>query len=206
MTEGSEWVFDPERSPGEVSAVFENRTAFYAMELVSADPSHYLDRSESEPSIRASIRTLKKVDVALEEAQTVTDEVRGGRPLDEVARGLGLEVREAGPFARNDDVPGLGRHNAAIGTAFGLAIGEVSDAVRANQNAFVVELTALEAADSLAWRDQIDVQRARTVGALQEQRLYLWVDALRENAEIVDRREEVLNPPEEDRVRLPPVF
>lgn len=207
VTEGAEWVFEPESQPGEVSPVFENRTAFYSMELIAVDPSRYLTREEAEPSIRASINTLRKVDVAMDEAQTVAEQVRAGRTLDEVAREMALEVRDAGPFSRNENVPGLGRFNAVIGSAFGLEIGEVSDAVQANQNAFVVELTALEAADSMAWLDQIDFQRAQLVRALQEQRLYQWIDGLREDAEIVDRREEVLNPPEEeDQVRLPPVF
>jgi len=207
VSEGGEWVFEPETSPGEVSPVFENRIAFYAMELISVDPSRYLSLEEAEPAIRGSIGTLKKVEVAMEDARTLAEEVRGGRPLDEAAREMGLEeVREAGPFARNDNVPGLGRYNAAIGTAFGLEIGEVSGAVRANQNAFVIELTALETADSLAWLDQVDFQRAQLVDALREQRLFQWIEALRENADIIDRREEVLNPPEEDRVQLPPVF
>ena len=207
VTEGADWVFEPETSPGEMTPVYENRTAFYAMELISVDPSRYLAQEEAEPSIRASISTIKKVEVAMEEARTLAEEVRGGRLLDEVAREMGLaEVREAGPFSRNDNVPGLGRYNAAIGTAFGLAIGEASDAVQANQNAFVIELTASEAADSLAWRDQVNQQRTQLVNALREQRLFQWIEALRENADIVDQREEVLNPPSEDQVRLPPIF
>ena len=207
VTEGGEWAFEPETSPGEVSPVFENRTAFYAMELVAVDSARYLTRQEVEPAIRSSISTLRKVEVAMEEARSLVEEVRGGRPLDEVAREMGLdEVREAGPFTRNDNVPGLGRYNAAVGTAFGLEIGEVSDAVQANQNAFVIERTASEAADSMVWRDQVDSQRARLVGALREQRFFQWIAALREIADIVDRREEVLNPPEEDRIQPPPIF
>jgi len=207
VTEGGEWAFEPQTSPGEVSPVFENRTAFYAMELIAVDSSRYLTQEEAEPAIRSSISTVRKVEVAMAEARTLAEEVRSGRPLDEVAREMGLdEVREAGPFTRNDNVPGLGRYNAAIGTAFGLEVGEVSDAVRANQNAFVIERTASEAADSMAWRDQIGSQRLQLGGALREQRFFQWIAALREIAEIVDRREEVLNPPEEDQIRLPPVF
>ena len=207
VMEGGDWIFEPETSPGEASPVFENLIAFYAMELISIDPSRYLTQEEAEPSIRGSISTVKKLDVAMEEARALAEEVRGGRSLDEVAREIGLaEVREAGPFSRNDNVPGLGRYNAAIGTAFGLEIGEVSDAVQANQNAFVIERTASEAADSLVWQDQFDVQRAQLVNALREQRLYQWIEALRKNADIADRREEVLNPAEENQVRLPPAF
>ncbi len=208
VEEGGEWVFDPEEtSVGDVSPVFENRTSFYAIELVSIDPARYLTEEEAETAIRGNIGTRKKVDVALEEAQALVEEVRQGRSLEEAAREIGLELRDAGPFARNEFVSGLGRHNAAVGTAFGLEIGEVSDAVTANTNAYVIERTGSEPADSVAWLDQLDAQRAQTVALLRQQRLNQWIDALRESADIVDRREQVLNPPEDQPLsQLPPVF
>ena len=207
MAEGGEWVFDPDTSPGDVSPVFENSTSFYAIELVSVDPARYLSEEEAEPAIRGNIGVLKKVDAAMEEAAAMVAEIRLGRPLAEVAREIGLEVRDAGPFARDTFVPGLGRYNAAVGTAFGLDIGEVSDPVQANQNAFVIERTGSEAADSLAWTQQIDLQRAQSVNAIRQQRLNQWIDALREVADIVDRREDVLSPADdEDLPQLPRVF
>jgi len=208
VEEGGEWVFDPEEtSVGDVSPVFENRTSFYALELVSLDPARYLSEEEAETAIRGNIGTRKKVDVALEEARALVEEVRQGRSLAEVAREIGLEALDAGPFARDEFVSGLGRHNAAVGTAFGLAIGEVSDAIRANTNAFVIERTGAEPADSAAWLDQLDLQRAQTVAMMRQQRLNQWIDALRESADIVDRREQVLNPPEDQPLsQLPPVF
>ncbi len=207
VEEGGDWVFDPETSVGDVSPVFENRTSFYALELVSLDPARYLTEEEAETAIRGNIGTRKKLDVALDEARAMVAEVRQGRSLAEVAREIGLEVRDAGPFTRSEFVSGLGRHNAAVGTAFGLEIGEVSDAVRANTNAFVIERTGSEPADSVAWLDQLDSQRAQTVAMMRQQRLNQWIDALRESADIVDRREQVLNPPEDQPLsQLPPVF
>ena len=205
VAEGGEWVFDPETTVGDVSPVFENPTTFYAIEVVSIDPARTLSLEEAEPAIRGNIGTDKKVAAALDEARELAAEVQEGRTLAEVAREFGLEVRDAGPFARNDFVPGLGRHNAAVGTAFGLEIGEVSDAVEANRNAYVMERTGFEAADSLAWLEQVDVQRAQAVGAIQQQRLTQWIEALRANASIVDRREQVLAPAD-DQLPLPPVF
>ena len=205
VAEGGEWVFDPETMVGDVSPVFENRTTFYAIEAVSIDPARTLSLEEAEIAIRGTIGTDKKVAAALEEARELAAEVQAGRALADVAREFGLEVRDAGPFARNDFAPGLGRHNAAVGTAFGLEIGEVSDAVEANRNAYVIERTGSEAADSLAWLEQVDVQRAQAVGAIQQQRLTQWIEALRANADIVDRREQVLAPAD-DQLPLPPVF
>lgn len=205
--EGGDWVFDPETSVGDVSPVFENRTSFYAIEVVSVDPARYLTEEEAETAIRGSIGVEKKIAVALEEARELAAEVHSGRSLSEVASEFGLEVRDAGPFARNDFAPGLGRHNAAIGTAFGLEVGEVSDAIEANRNAYVIERTGSEAADSLAWVEQVTLQRAQAVNAIRQQRLEQWIEALRATARIVDRREDVLNPPDDQQgMQLPPVF
>lgn len=205
--EGGDWVFDPETSVGDVSPVFENRTSFYAIEVVSVDPARYLTEEEAETAIRGSIGVEKKIAVALEEARELAAEVHSGRSLSEVAGEFGLEVRDAGPFARNDFAPGLGRHNAAIGTAFGLEVGEVSDAIEANRNAYVIERTGSEAADSLAWVEQVTLQRAQAVNAIRQQRLEQWIEALRATARIVDRREDVLNPPDDQQgMQLPPVF
>ena len=207
VAEGGEWVFEPETAVGDVSPVFENSTSFYAIELVSIDPSRYLTEEEAGAAIRGTIGLDKKVAVALDEARELAAEVQSGRSLIEVAREFGLEVRDAGPFARNDFVPGLGRHNAAVGTAFGLDIGEVSDAVEANRNAYVLERTGAEAADSLAWVEQIDLQRLQSVNTIRQQRLTQWIEALRATARIVDRREQVLNPPDDQQgLPLPPVF
>ena len=207
VAEGGEWAFDIETVPGDASPVFENGSAFYALELTSVDPAGYLTEAEAEIAIRETLATEKKLAAALEEARAVAAEVRGGRSLDEVARENGVEVRDAGPFGRDEFVPGLGYRNAAVGVAFGLEVEEVSDAVQANQNAFVIEKTGWEAADSVAWIAQIDAQRSQAAAAVRDQRFLQWIDALREAARIVDRREEVLAPADEDAPPgLPPVF
>lgn len=207
VAEGGEWAFDAETAPGDVSPVFENRAAFYALELVSVDPAGYLTEDEAETAIRQTLSTEKKLAKAMEEARALAAEVRAGRSLDEVARENGVEVRDAGPFGRDEFVPGLGYRTAAVGAAFGLEVGEVSGAVQANQNAFVIEKTAWEAADSAAWEAQIDQQRSQAAAAVREQRFLQWIDALREAARIVDRREEVLAPADENATPgLPPVF
>lgn len=205
--EGGEWIFDPETLPGDVSPVFENRGAFYALELVSIDPAGHLTEEEAELAIRQTLGTERKIAAAMEEARELAAEVHGGRPLDEVAREMGLEVQEAGPFSRLEFVAGLGFRTAVVGTAFGLEVGEVSGAVEANQNAFVVEKTGWTAADSAAWAGQLDEQRTEAVAAVREQRLTQWIEGLRESARIVDRREEVLAPADEtQQPGLPPVF
>ena len=206
VSEGADWIFDPETQIGDGSPVFENSVAFYSMELVSFDPSRYLTEAEAETAIRNSIGTLKKVDVAAEEASELLEEVLAGRPLSEVAREYALELRDAGPFTRTQFVSGLGRFNAAVGASFGLEVGEVSGVVEANGNVFVIERTASQPADSLTWVGQLELQRELEIGRIRQTRLDLWVIALREAANIVDRREQALSASEDEQVAPPRVF
>ncbi|MEQ9399326.1 MAG: SurA N-terminal domain-containing protein [Longimicrobiales bacterium] len=204
--EGSDWAFE-EAAPGDVSPVFENAQAFYALELVSAEEAGILSFEEALPAIESTLIFDKKMARGTEEADRILALVRAGEALPNAAAELGMEVRQAGPFSRVDFVPGVGRQNAAVGTAFGLTVGEVSEAVATPANVFVIELLGREPADSTAWLDQRDQQRAQTVAALQQQRLQEWITALRDAARVVDRRAEVLQPADEDQqVQLPMMF
>ncbi len=124
-------------------------------------------------------------------------------PLPNVAASHGLEVRSAGPFSRNDFVPGLGRYNAAIGAAFGLEVGEVSEVVSTPLNTFLIELLSRTPADRDAWEAQKAQQREQATQLLRQQRLESWLAGLRETATVRDRRNEVLVDPDEQPLRQP---
>ena len=53
VAEGGEWIFDPVTSLGDVSPVFENRLAFYALELVSSESGN-ATRPKRRPSRRSA--------------------------------------------------------------------------------------------------------------------------------------------------------
>ncbi|MDA0328526.1 MAG: peptidylprolyl isomerase [Gemmatimonadetes bacterium] len=205
VSEGADWIFE-EASPGDVSPVFETSTAFYALEVVSSEPDGVLSLVDATPSIRSTLLFDRKMERAALDAQDVVTRVRGGAALANVAADLGLEARNAGPLSRNDFVPGVGRQNAAIGAAFGLRPGEVSGVVVTPANAYVLELLDRTAADSTAWLAQIPQQREAAVLRLQQQRLQEWIAALRSAARIVDRRDIVLAPVDEDQIQMPMVF
>ena len=205
ISEGSDWVFE-EASAGDVSPVFETATAFYALEVVSSSPAGTLEIEQARAGIEETLRFEQKLQRAREEAQQVVDRARSGTPLVNVASEMGLEARTAGPFTRNDFVPGLGRQNAVIGAAFGLPIGEVSGVIGTENNQYVIEVLARTPADSTAWTAQLSEQRAQAVAAQQQQRLSEWIDALRASARVVDRRDEVLVPLDEEAPPQLPLF
>lgn len=205
ISEGADWAFE-EASPGDVSPVFETSIAFYALELVRSDPEGVLPLEDATPAIRSTLLFDRKMDRARQEAQTVVDGIRGGSAFVNVAAELGLEVRDAGPFTRTDFVPGVGRQNEAIGAAFGLQPGQVSGVVATPANAFVIEVASRTPADSMAWISQTSQQRSSSVALIQQQRLQEWITALRAAADVVDRRDVVLAPQDEDLVQFPSVF
>lgn len=204
VSEGADWLFE-EASPGDVSPVFETPTAFYALELISSEPEGVLPLDQATVAIRSTLLFDAKMAQAQVDAQDVVSRVRGGGVLSNVAAELELEVRSAGPFSRNDFVPGVGRQNAAIGAAFGLEPGDVSGVVATPANAYVIEVLTRTDADSTVWLAQVSQQRETAILIRQQQRLQEWIEALRAAANIRDRRDIVLAPVDEDALQQFPL-
>jgi parvulin-like peptidyl-prolyl isomerase len=205
ITEGSDWAF-LEGEAGDVSPVFETEQAFYALELISATEEGVLPLEDARGAIESTLRFDRKMDRAAVDGQAMLDRVAAGEDLTQVAEEAGLQVDEPNPFTRSDFVPKLGRQNAAIGAAFGLRPGQLSDVITTLTNAFIIEQVSYAEADSAAWLGQTIPQRATQAAILQQTRLQLWIAALRSAARIVDRRAEVLAPADENQVQLPMVF
>jgi peptidyl-prolyl cis-trans isomerase D len=190
--EGSDWAFE-EALIGDVSPVYETRQAFYMLELVELREEGAISLADATSSVEQSVRSEKKVGEAKDEGEEIVAQIRTGGTLDDIAEQKGLDIQSAGPYARMDFVPGIGRLNAAVGAGFGLNIGEVSGAVEAENNVFIIELADYFAPDSTAFEGERLALRDQLLGAAQQSRLQDWLQGLREVARIVDRRDEVLN-------------
>jgi parvulin-like peptidyl-prolyl isomerase len=189
VADGLDWVFR-EAAPGEVSPVFEDEQAFYMMELVSATPAGVQPLEDARETIRQALRVEKKVERAREEARELMDRARAGGSLEALAEEEDLEVQEAGPGSRIGFFPGLGVRNAAVGTAFGLEVDGMAGPIVADNNVFLIQTVERIPADSTAWLEGLDMQRAQLAFSLQQQRLQQWIDGMREAARIVDNREQ----------------
>ena len=204
--EGSDWAFE-EAVVGDVSPVLETRQAFYMLELVEIREAGAISLTDARASIEQTVRGEKKVEQARGEGDEIVAQVRAGGDLADIAEQKSLAIQTAGPYTRVDFVPGIGRLNAAVGAGFGLNIGEVSGAVEADNNVFIIELADYFAADSTAFEDERLVLRDELLGVAQESRLQDWLQGLREVARIIDRRDEVLNAdPADAQPQIPLVF
>ena len=190
--EGADWAFE-EALVGDVSPVLETRQAFYMLELAELREAGAIPLADARGSIEQTVRAEKKVEQAKDEGEEIVAQVRAGADLADIAEQKSLEIQMAGPYSRVDFVPGIGRLNAAVGAGFGLNIGDVSSAVEANNNVFIIELADYFAADSTAFEDERLLLRDQMLGVAQQSRLQEWLQGLREVARIIDRRDEVLN-------------
>lgn len=191
-----EWARD-EAEPGDVSPVFENDQAFYAVELVGYQPEGFRSLDEAEDQIRRQLLDRNKQEIVVQQAAELADGARSAGSLTGLPEEEGLTVRETQAFSRLNPIPGVGRVPRVIGTAFGLEEGEISDPVAAEQSVYLLELLERIPADSTAWLAQREQQRQQLASQFQQQRLEQWIAGLRENAEIQDRRDEVLEAAEE---------
>ena len=203
--EGSDWAFE-EALVGDVSPVLETRQAFYMLELAEIREAGAIPLADARGSIEQTMRAEKKVQRAKAEGEEIVDQVRAGTALADIAEEKGVEIQAAGPYTRLDFVPGIGRLNAAVGAGFGLNIGDVSGAVEANNNVFLIELADYFPADSTAFEDERLVLLDELLGVAQQSRLEDWLQGLREVARIIDRRDEVLNVDPADAQQLPGGF
>ena len=201
--EGVDWVFDQEPLPDAVSPIFENERYYYVMELVEREEARPLSLEEATPSIRTLLRTQKKRDQTRGMGHQLVDLIEGGTSLEEAAEAAGLTVRSAGPFTRLQFVPGVGSGNAAVGAAFGLPVGEVSGLLETQDAFYVIRVTDRTEASREAWQEQLPRQRQQVANALRNQALNQYLEALREEADIVDNRDQVLNASPSEQQRPP---
>ncbi|HEX7091822.1 MAG TPA: peptidyl-prolyl cis-trans isomerase [Longimicrobiales bacterium] len=187
LDEGAEWAFS-EASPGDVSPLYETRSAYYMLELVGRTPAGVIPLEEARTNIRAELIARKKLERARAEGQRMVGLIRAGNTLDEVAAAAGLPVHEAGPFTRLSYVPGLGQANEAIGTAFGLAPGQTSGLVEASGKLFIIQVVERRDADRQQFEAQKDFLRARMTAGLERERVQRFLQDLRNAARIRDDR------------------
>lgn len=175
-----------------LSPVFETPEAFYLVELDSFTPAGQVPLEEASEQIRRELIVQKKRAQAREVGTAMVAEVGAGKTLEAIAQAHGLEVRSTGPFTRIGFNPVLGQANAATGAAFGVPIGSVSDVVETTAGLFIIRPTARQEADHAEWEAQKEAQRMNMLSVLRQQEIARWMRDLREQADIVDQRDQML--------------
>lgn len=202
--EGNPLVWDGQYVPDIGSWAFRGADVGHISALVPADNAYYLARVDSltlggQPTldavreeIRRELLREKKVEAATPRAKAISDAVARGASFEEAARQAGVQIEQTPMFTRTMAVPGIGRYSRAIGAAFALPVGAVSEPIPTQNGVYVIRVDKRVPADRSAWEAQKDVQRTGTIQQLREQRVQQFIANLRESATIEDYRRETL--------------
>jgi ribonuclease HIII len=108
--------------------------------------------------------------------------------LESAAKAKDVVVAKAPMFTRTSFVNGLGRMNEAIGAAFALPVGTVSEPIVTDQATYVIRVDRRVTADSAAWVKQMENQRRELTGTLRQARVRDYLESIRKHANVKDKR------------------
>jgi peptidyl-prolyl cis-trans isomerase D len=188
------WAFHELTALGDVSPVYETDDGFYVFELVERKPEGYLPFVEAEPSVRRRVILEKKKETARWLAQQIAQDIEQGKSLEQVATDHGLSVQTTRPFTRLDFVPDLGQANEVIGTAFGLKPNQVAGPVEVDGRFYFIEVTERIEPNRDEFEATKEDLRAQLTLRRRERAVDEWLTELRAQADIKDRRREILTP------------
>lgn len=188
----SVWAFDAR--PGETGPVVDAERASYVFRLDSLEAAGVPPLAEVRARVLDAARREKKLAVARQRAEQLASELRSATDLVAAGRAKGLRVEKTGPFTRLNPGPELSRNPVVLGAAFGLRPGEKSPVIAGETGFFVLQGITRTPADSAAWVKQKAQQRETLVRPIEQARIQQYLAALRAQATIVDRRNEIFRP------------
>jgi peptidyl-prolyl cis-trans isomerase D len=187
VSDAGVWAF--EAKPGATSQVIEATIAYYVFRLDSLQPAGVPPLGQVRPAVAYQVRSEKKRERAREIGRTYEKRVTAGGSLAAVADSMKLPYKEFGPFSRVN--PPL-TDPIVVGAAFGLEVGQRSGMLDTKDGIYFIKALEHARADSAAFLKEMDKYRAQTINLARQERVRSYLQALRENAKVVDNRKRVL--------------
>lgn len=185
----SAWAFSG-AVPGETSSLFDTEDAYFLARLDTLRKGGVAAYEIVRDQIRVELLRRKKVEALRTRAQAIAERAAAST-LESAAQAQNLTVEKSDPFTRGGFAGALGRLNAAIGAAFSLPIGSVSQPIATDDAVFVLRVDRRVEA-SRAEFDKVKAERKQqAIAALRDQRVRAFYDALRRDADVDDKRAEL---------------
>ncbi len=188
----SVWAF--EAKVGETSPLIEGEPAFYVFRLDSLIAAGVPPLGYVRDQVLYAARLEKKKAIAQQRAQQIAATLGPTPDLARTGAAHGRPVSTLGPFTRIAPPPPIQREPLVVGTAFGLRVGQRSGLLAGEGGFFIVETQWRRLADSTAWLNQRDQQRASLMDPVRQARVQGFLAGLRQQAKILDRRKELFRP------------
>ena len=169
---------------GDNSAVFEFGDKFVVAILSDIKEEGFSSVNDVASTIRREVRKEKKAEMMIAELKKAS---QGAQSLLSVATKENLEVKNASAISFSSfQIPGAGIEPNVISTAAQIEKGKISEPVEGNQGVYVVVVTN-ENTDEVT-DETVKAFKARLEQGYQYRTNYQAFQALKENAEVVDKR------------------
>jgi len=185
----SAWAFGGAKR-GETSELFDDESGYFLARLDSLQEGGTPKFENVKDAVRQRVAAIKAIDQVMPKAQKLSAEA-AATGFEAAAQANGVKLQESQLFARGSLVPGLGQFNEAIGAAFSLPVGAVSQPVKTEPAVVVLRVNKRVMSDSAAWAAQKQAQRTARLQQLREQRVQIFMSDLRKSAKVDDRRKQI---------------
>jgi hypothetical protein len=183
------WAFKGAQ-PGESSELFDAPNGYFLARLDTLEVGGVPNLEVVRTEIRERLVRERKIQQLLPRARELAAKAAGSS-LETAAAAQTLEVTRSPMFSRMSFVPGLGQGNEAIGAAFALPVGAISEPVATQDAVFVLRVDRRVNADRDKFEIQKPAQRTLLTRSLRDDRVRNYLQDLRASAKVEDYRKEI---------------
>jgi len=186
-------LFGFDREVDEISPVFENKNAYYVVQVAEKRPAGPATFEEAQEKVKIDIVKYKVATMCSDTCQEIYAQIQAGASMTEAAKKFGLEYTEPDPFTRKTRLKDVGSDPVMLGAAFSLSKpDQMTGPIDHAQGTIIfklIERQIPEMSDFTAKKDSV----SQLVRNFKQQQLYArWFEDLIENSEIVNNVEKSL--------------
>lgn len=185
----SAWAFSGAQ-PGETSDLFDTDEAYFLARLDSLVEGGVAPFEQVRDEISSILVGRRKAELLAGQTRAFAERAKA-TTLEAAAAERSVTVNQTNPFSRSTFVPGLGRLTRAVGAAFALPVGEISEPIATDDGVYVIRVDRRVEASREAFEAQKEVQRSTAISLLQQTRVRDFMEGLREEANVRDRRKQL---------------
>jgi parvulin-like peptidyl-prolyl isomerase len=166
----------------------EGSNSFYVFQVVEISPSRVPPLEEIRADVAQAYKLDSKRQIAEKMASDLVRDLSEGTSLEQAASSRGLEVRQAQPFTRMTQVPGIGSANTVIAHAFTLSPSATSGVLEQGGSYYVIRVDERQGIDEDRYSTNYQSIKMSLLGTKQQAFMGTWYMDLREASDIEDYR------------------
>jgi len=176
-----------ENGLNEISGVHRAPTGFVVAKITEVNPEGYRPLDELKIELEQKILTAKKFESAKNHTTELIKKINGDINKITIFDPR-VKVNSTGKFNSQTSIPNIGKDNAFIRTALSMQPNQLSEPVKGLRGYYLIYLTEITPFDSSQYNLQVSTLKNSILQEKKNSYLGVWMNELKEKAEIVDNR------------------